>query len=207
MQGQESDLVFTADAERERLASSLSAAQLDLVMNTDFLIELEDGRKGQIAGIVSAYHNDWLARSYVSPTGLTLPRVDTFDAEYAEVVLAVDAAITQQTGVTQPLGDALVRVLVADLDRRQREGMEPIPDEPLIDVAAFVADLADYFPSRRDEYVAFKTGMIEAMRASAGEGEELWRIRSRYVGPLAGYRGYGLVKDGKVIKYETTVRY
>ncbi len=207
MQGQQSELVFTADTERELLASSLSAAQIDLVMNTDFLIELEDGRKGHIAGIVSAYHSDWLARTYVSPTGLTLPRVETFDAEYAGIVLVVDAAITRQTGVSQPLGDALVKVLVANLDRRLREGMEPVPEERLTDVKAYAAYIARDFHSRREEIEALIVAEIEHLRLTAEPGDELWAIRSRYVGPLAGYRGYGLVRDGRVTKHKVMIRY
>jgi len=42
--------------------------------------------------------------------------------------------------------------------------------------------------------------------ADANDGE-LWHCKSRYVGPLAGHEGLGIVKDDTIIRYEKVIRY
>lgn len=91
--------------------------------------------------------------------------------------------------------------------RRLREGMEPVPEERLTDVTAYAAYIARDFHSRREEIEALIVAEIEQMRLSGEPEDELWTVRSRFLGPLAGYRGYGLVRDGRVIRHKTMIRY
>lgn len=91
--------------------------------------------------------------------------------------------------------------------RRLREGMEPVPEARLTDVKAYAAYIVRDFHGRREEIEALIVAEIEQMHLSGEPEDELWTIRSRFVGPLAGYRGYGLVRNGRVIKHKTMISY
>lgn len=40
-----------------------------------------------------------------------------------------------------------------------------------------------------------------------GREEQLWVCKSRYVGPLAGHEGLGVLRHGELVRYEHIVRY
>lgn len=88
--------------------------------------------------------------------------------------------------------------------------MEPVPlekgDRDAI-MRHFVNKTIEQFPDARDKLLAWVDAIIPQMMKDAGPGDELWICRSRYIGPLAGHEGLGVVRDGKVVKYQSIRRY
>ena len=49
--------------------------------------------------------------------------------------------------------------------------------------------------------------VILKLQINDGREEQLWVCKSRYVGPLAGHEGLGVLKHGELIRYEHIVQY
>lgn len=85
--------------------------------------------------------------------------------------------------------------------------MEPVPlqrasaDEVM---AHFTKDWPEHLHS---EIGRAMRASIDSLLKQAVEGDELWLCRSRYVGPLAGHEGFGLVRAGAILRYERVRNY
>lgn len=83
--------------------------------------------------------------------------------------------------------------------------MEPIPEHPIDRDEAVrvfsrgIAHFAEKIAPGIDHTIA-------RLLKDAQPGDELW-LCGRYVGPLLGHRGLGLVRNGEVIRYEQMMTY
>lgn len=100
---------------------------------------------------------------------------------------------------------------LTDAEReRLARGMEPVPHERADREAIirhFVDEYAMAFPQRREQLLVWVDHMMATTLKDARPGDELWICRSRYIGPLAGHEGVGVVRDGNVVKYEAIIHY
>jgi hypothetical protein len=93
--------------------------------------------------------------------------------------------------------------------------MEPVPHEKTDRdglVRHFVDQLCSDFPPHmradmREKVLAWLDNTILRMLKDSEPGDELWICRSRYIGPLAGHEGLGIVRSGTVLKYEPIIHY
>lgn len=95
-------------------------------------------------------------------------------------------------------------------EQRREHGMEPAPHEATDRDGAIrhFVDREMTFPAElRARYIASIDQQITRLTQDGQPGDELWVCRSRYVGPLAGHEGLGIVRDGKVVRYEKIVNY
>lgn len=88
--------------------------------------------------------------------------------------------------------------------------MEPIPYEMAdreVIIRHFVEEHVGHFPNRREALLAWVDETMSKMQERARPGDQLWICRSRYIGPLAGHKGLGIVRDGQIVKYQAIIHY
>jgi len=115
-----------------------------------------------------------------------------------------------KAGGTAPGGDDMADDLTDEARERLARGMEPVPEERAdreVIIRHFVDDYARHFPERRERMLEWVDATMARLMNDAPPGDELWICRSRFIGPLAGHRGLGVVRAGKVVKYETVINY
>ena len=98
----------------------------------------------------------------------------------------------------------------AAAQERLAQGMEPVPLEKAdrdVVIRYFVDPHAKHFPDLREEMLAWVDQIIPKLLLNAEPGDELWICQSRFVGPMAGHQGLGIVRNGKVLTYERLKNY
>jgi hypothetical protein len=98
---------------------------------------------------------------------------------------------------------------VTELEDRLREGMLPIPDVRTDEDEAFAYFMAERrsAPELTERIRDGLRALMQRLRAQGLPSDELWRYKSRFIGPMAGHEGIALVRDGDVIAYEAIRHY
>jgi len=88
-------------------------------------------------------------------------------------------------------------------------GMEPVAFRP-VDRGGAVEHflgLVGGTPSLKSRIEARVDQVIQKLQIDDGREEQLWVCQSRYIGPLAGHAGLGVVRRGELLRYESIVDY
>lgn len=90
-----------------------------------------------------------------------------------------------------------------------KSGLEPIPFRPVDREGAVehFLGLAGGTPSLRPRVETGVDQVILKLQVNDGDEEQLWVCKSRYVGPLAGHEGLGVLRHGELIRYESIIVY
>lgn len=87
--------------------------------------------------------------------------------------------------------------------------MEPVP-YAATDEQGAIAHFVDREPwpaNIRDRYVALINSKVAELKGACEIGDEVWICRSRFIGPLAGHEGLGIVRNGQVVRYDSLIDY
>lgn len=164
-------------------------------------------KKSELAGILTRLHESdgWNLLSQYRDWRLA-GRADLAADVAAKLRLHLSAIVAERT--TDEL-QAIVEELYSDELDRLKRGMEPVPH-----VATDEQGAIEYFVHRlelpghvRDRYAAIIKEKIAELSSACEPGDTVWICRSRYVGPMAGHEGLGIVRQGQVMKYETMVHF
>lgn len=95
-------------------------------------------------------------------------------------------------------------------DHDEHNDMEPVPfqkaDRELV-FRLFVDEIARDLPHLRQRTLLHYDRIISRLMRDARGGDEMWICRSKLSGGLVGHEGIGLVRDGRVLKYEKLVQH
>ena len=137
---------------------------------------------------------DWRTSGHAANAALA---IDRFRDVLAEIVL-------RRSGTSAPSLDDIIDTFYEDESERLKNGMLPVlvcPTDKDESAAYFTTKLGN-IPTLNQHIVA----LIDRLGLSAAPGDEIWRYRSRYVGPLAGHEGIALVRGGEIVVHEVVVR-
>jgi len=137
---------------------------------------------------------DWRTSGHAANAALA---IDRFRDVLAEIIL-------RRSGTSAPSLDDIIDTFYEDESERLKNGMLPVlvcPTDNDESTAYFTAKLGN-IPRMNDHIAA----LIDRLELSAAPGDEIWRYRSRYFGPLAGHEGIALVRGGEVVAHEVVVR-
>jgi len=74
-------------------------------------------------------------------------------------------------------------------------------------VKYFVDGPSKHFTDIREEMMVWVDQVMAKLLRNSEPGDELWICRSRYLGPMAGHLGLGIVRNGNVVLYERIKNY